>query len=159
MSTGRKWMLRDPVSSIHEISSPRRRPIACLIDAGWISLLFGWIYVAAFAAFNPEKLSEFIVGFIPIRRDTFGVVCFSASAVLFVLSAVWHGRTYPLVRAGRFFGGAAMVYLLVNTVSHPETLGMPLTHFAPWPTELVTLIIASAGFVTSHLRLTRNTKC
>jgi hypothetical protein len=155
MSAENKRIFSDIVSWIPEISPARSRPTAWLVNAGWFSLLCGWIFVAAVAAFYPTELNAFIVGFIPIRRDTFGVVCFAASALWFVPSIAWQRVRYPLLRAVRLFGGAAMVYLLVNTASHPRTLWMPLTHFAPWPSELMTLILASGGFVISHVMLTR----
>lgn len=33
------------------------------------------------------------------------------------------------------FGFAGWTYIAMNAVVHPETLPMPLTHFASWPRE------------------------
>jgi hypothetical protein len=44
-----------------------------------------------------------------------------------------------IVRALSFtvfiFGFAGWVYIAQNAAHHPETLAMPLTHFAPFPRE------------------------
>ena len=36
----------------------------------------------------------------------------------------------------------AAIYLMANTISHPQTMAMPLTHVFPWPTEGLTLGLA-----------------
>ena len=150
----RPRMLRRPGPSRSNLNARHFRT-AWLVDAGWIILLCGWTLIAAVAAFHPTGLDALVASFIPIRRDTFGVLCFAASAVWFVVAAVWRGRRYPLRRAVRLFSGAAAVYLLVNVFSHPQTLCMPLTHFAPWPSEMTTLVIACGGFLISHVTLIR----
>jgi len=33
------------------------------------------------------------------------------------------------------FGFAGWIYIAQNATNHPETLGMPLTHFLSWPRE------------------------
>jgi len=33
------------------------------------------------------------------------------------------------------FGFAGWIYIAQNAVHHPETLGLPLTHFLPYPRE------------------------
>jgi hypothetical protein len=33
------------------------------------------------------------------------------------------------------YGFAGWVYIAGNAISHPETLPLPLTHFASWPRE------------------------
>jgi hypothetical protein len=150
----RPRMLREPNPAAPKLSRPYFR-VAWLLDAGWIALLSGWIVVAVVAAFHPAGLTAVVASFIPIRRDTFGIVCFAASAVWFLAAAFWRGRTHPLLRVLRVFGGATVLYLSVNLFSHPRTMGMPLTHFAPWPSELATLILVAGGFILSHITLTR----
>jgi hypothetical protein len=39
---------------------------------------------------------------------------------------------------------AIVIYLSVNTVTHPETLDLQLTHLLPWPTEGTARVIALA---------------
>ena len=43
--------------------------------------LLGWLYVAACAAVRPQALSLHIAAIVPLRRDTFGTVCFALSAL------------------------------------------------------------------------------
>lgn len=116
-------------------------------------LLVGWIVVAVIAAFDPAGLQMYVASFIPVRRDTLGIVCFALSASLFLVSAVLRRRSYPLLRTVRVFAGATVVYLLTNALTHPETMRMPLTHLVSWPSELATLILASGAFVTTHATL------
>jgi hypothetical protein len=53
-----------------------------------------------------------------------------------------------VLRAVRLYAFAAWVYLAANSISHPVTLQMKLTHFANWPHENtfgVACAAASAG--------------
>lgn len=34
------------------------------------------------------------------------------------------------------------IYLMVNSITHPETMAKPLTHVLPWPTEGSALVFA-----------------
>ena len=59
------------------------------------------------------------------------------------------------VAAAVLVGGMALVvYLSVNAVTHPATLGHPATHFATWPTEstLRVLALAATGLASGWLR-------
>ena len=42
-----------------------------------------------------------------------------------------------LLRTLRVYCTAGWIYIACNAVSHPRTLHMRLTHFYPWPTELM----------------------
>ena len=47
-----------------------------------------------------------------------------------------------LLRTTAVYATLTWVYLAANSISHPETMDMRLTHFAPWPTERLTLAVA-----------------
>jgi hypothetical protein len=48
-----------------------------------------------------------------------------------------HGRPVlkPLLRTIFLYGTLIWIYIALNSVTHPYTLAMPLTHFASWPHE------------------------
>lgn len=108
--------------------------------------LLGWVYVAVLAAARPDVLSMHIAAVVPLRRDTFGAVCLLCSAfAAFILRATT--GTYWVRRKGsRGVLDAALrtivayalfvwTYLCVNSVTHPRTTGMRLTHFSATPSE------------------------
>jgi hypothetical protein len=68
------------------------------VDTAVIFGALGWLYVAAVAIVNPDELSSAIVSWIPIRRDTLGMVCFGLSAVAYFV----HGVRKPSVTNGSF---------------------------------------------------------
>jgi hypothetical protein len=54
------------------------------------------------------------------------------------------------LRTGRLYGGLCAAYLAGNSIAHPQSMTMPLTHFATWPTEAETFAVALAlSFVCS----------
>jgi len=64
----------------------------------------------------------------------------------------WAGRLVAaliaVLRAVRLYAFAAWVYLAANSIAHPFTMQMKLTHFANWPHENtfgVACAAASAG--------------
>jgi hypothetical protein len=126
--------------------------------------LLGWIYVAVYAAAFPDRLDHPIAAVLPIRRDTFGVLGFIVSSAAATMLRARTGRTWARRRPGPGergwtravlhtvfgYGLAAWAYLCVNSLTHPWTIGMRLTHFVPWPTEGDTAV---AGFAASALSL------
>jgi hypothetical protein len=129
--------------------------------------LLGWLYVAACAAVRPDEMSSAITVLVPMRRDTFGVVCFAVSAGCAAWLQVGTGRLFVAGGRGtsavdavlRTVAGYALlvwIYLCVNSLTHPYTLGMRLTHFAAEPTEgataVVCFLMAIAAFLTLRLR-------
>jgi hypothetical protein len=139
----------------------RRRRAAAEVVA--LYGLLGWIYVAVYAAAFPNDLDHSIAAVLPIRRDTFGLLAFVASSAAATALRARGGRIW-VRRAGGGrsgwtraalhtvfgYGLLAWAYLCVNSLTHPWTLGMRLTHFAPWPTEGGTAV---AGFAASALSL------
>lgn len=124
--------------------------------------LLGWIYVAAYAAAYPRELSEQIAAAVPMRRDTFGAMAFAASATAAIVlrartGQLWERRGAPvrgLIRAVlntvAGYGLLVWAYLSVNSMTHPWTMPMQLTHFVPWPSEGSTAV---ACFAASALAL------
>jgi hypothetical protein len=124
--------------------------------------LLGWIYVAAYAAVLPNQLDHSIAVVLPLRRDTFGVLAFVASALAATVLRAATGRAWfrrprgePGWRRAALhtvagYGLLAWIYLCVNSLTHPWTTGERLTHFAPWPSEGST---ADLGFAASAVAL------
>jgi hypothetical protein len=126
--------------------------------------LLGWVYVAAYAAVYPNDLNQSITAVLPLRRDTFGILAFGASAVAATALRARTGRLWirrPRQQPERGwaravlhtvfgYGLLAWVYLCVNSMTHPRTIGMQLTHLVSWPSEGTTAV---AGFAASALAL------
>lgn len=129
--------------------------------------LLGWIYVAAYAAAYPNALSSPIAAAVPLRRDTFGALAFAASAAAATAlrartGRLWEWRRSPVpgltgaaLNTVAGYGLLVWAYLCVNSMTHPWSLSMRLTHFAPWPTEGGTAV-ASFAFSAVALFLTRS---
>ena len=128
-----------------------------LLAVALVHGLLGWLYCAAWAAFRPNELPAPVSSWLPLRRDTFGVCCFAASALAFFLLQL-SGEQRPAVLPYHRGGGAvvaalrtlvvfpllAWAYLCVNSLTHPSTIGWRLTHFASVPTEGKTAVCCYA---------------
>ncbi len=51
------------------------------------------------------------------------------------LSAARRLLLKPLLQTTFFYGTLTWIYIALNSVTHPYTLAMPLTHFTFWPLE------------------------
>lgn len=138
----------------------RRRPVLrAAAETAMVFGLLGWLYVAAVAATRPGALSEAVAAVLPLRRDTFGVFCFTGSGLA---AFALHARTgtFWARRGGRpgaaeaalrivvGYGLLTWAYLCVNNLTHPATTGVRLTHFASSPAEgtaAVACFIAAAA--------------
>jgi hypothetical protein len=119
--------------------------------------LLGWIYFAAYAAAYPHDLSVPIAAVVPVRRDTFGALAFAASALAAIIlqartGRVWERRSMPVPSLTRAvlstvlgYGLLVWVYLCVNSLTHPWTTSMELTHFVSWPSEGSTAVASYAA--------------
>lgn len=118
--------------------------------------LLGWIYVAAYAATRPAALSQPISAVLPLRRDTFGCACFAVSAIAALCLQIGTGRvlarrprgtsaTDAALRTATGYALLVWVYLCVNSLTHPDTIGIRLTHFAAEPTEGETAVACYAA--------------
>lgn len=143
-----------------------------------------WAGAAALASFRPHLLGLPYWYDIPrLRTDTCGAVAFLATAICLVISKYLRLRRVAGAAAGPESGprpvpaGAGMwltvavsetaavlsaalvVYLSVNAVTHPQTLAIQATHFAPWPTEgtlrvLALVVCAASVGALRYLRAT-----
>lgn len=144
--------------------SSRLRP---LVETVAVFGLLGWLYVAAVAAARPQDLWWHIASVVPLRRDTFGTLCFVLSGAAVFALQLRSGRLWtrgprrrePLDAALRTVGGYALlgwIYLCVNSLTHPETIPRRLVHFTALPTEGtaadVGFAAAAACFLALRLR-------
>ncbi|MFI9270099.1 hypothetical protein ACIGXM_05215 [Kitasatospora sp. NPDC052896] len=123
----------------------RRALTGPVLDVALVHGLLGWLYVAAWAATRPDTLSGSLTSWLPLRRDTFGALCFAVSALahlargLRVERVPWRrgrgDRTDALLRTLTGYPLLAWAYLCVNSLTHPQTIDRQLTHFAAVPTE------------------------
>ncbi|BBZ26747.1 hypothetical protein MMAD_10420 [Mycolicibacterium madagascariense] len=118
-----------------------------------------WLYVAIIGTVRPNDLPLHIISWVPLRRDTVGIGCFGLSAAACLVSGLLRGRSVSRVVLGTVFGYSTVIaiYLMVGTVTHPETLTMALTHLANWPTERMTLVLAFATSICSFVLLRTST--
>lgn len=149
-----------------------RRVIRPAAETMMLYGLLGWLYIALWAALRPDELSVPVTALIPMRRDTFGALCFAGSAIAAAGLQVGTGRFLPGCRCSRAAADAvlrtvalyallAWIYLCVNSFTHPYTLGIGLTHFASEPTEGTTATLcfplSAAAFAVLRLRASGST--
>jgi hypothetical protein len=104
-----------------------------------------WAYVAAMAVIAPLYLQLNFEAVLPIRTDTIGTLAFAASGGLLWLTGLGtvrlrsdlrHLRSVAsATRSVAFHAGAAWLYVSGNSISHPNTLYLHLTHLFGWPSE------------------------
>jgi hypothetical protein len=116
-----------------------------------------WASVCLVASFRPGELSvPYWHGLPGLRTDTCGIVAFVMVAVCFGTSdylrlcrrrdasagpsrGLLGGTAQPLALAvanmTAILATGLVVYLSVNAVTHPATLGLRATHLVAWPTE------------------------
>lgn len=134
--------------------------------------LLGWCYVAVYAVFRPQDLSAPIAAVVPLRRDSFGCLCFAASALAACVLQIRAGGVLPrrrrpataidaVLRTVALYALLVWVYLCANSITHPATLAERLTHFAAQPTEGATATfcfpLSAAAFAALRLRGRRPT--
>ena len=140
------------------------------------------ISVCLFASFRPYLLAvPYWNDFPRLRSDTCGILAFFAVAVSLPVSkflrlrresfgvAAAHspaGKDLPssaalaIAETAVILGTIVTIYLSVNAVTHPVTMGMASTHLTPWLTEgtlrvIGLLICAVAVSTTRFLRVRR----
>lgn len=118
---------------------------------------FVWVYVAAVAVIHPNDLPTPIV--FGIRHDTLGAASLAVSVAAFLTSLLSGprlsrvGYVSVLLRTGALYATAGWIYIAANSISHPATLHLRLTHFAPWPTEAQFGIASVSVAAACHLLL------
>lgn len=159
-------------------------------SSGWIEgVLIGLGYASALASlsvflvgsFRPQELpSPYWVQIRWLRTDTFGFLCFLVAALTITLSEYLRfSRTarrqnreggvaassfdlfaLATVRTLVAAGSTLVIYLSVNSITHPQTLLLPATHLLSWPTESTLrasalVVIACAVALSRSLQIVR----
>jgi hypothetical protein len=144
------------------------------IEGGVIGLTYSSALVALSAllvgSFRPQDLSHPYVGHLAwLRIDSFGIVSFFVATVGLAASGYLR-RSHEVARRSATAGQAPgnicvftiavarslaaagtilVVYVSINAVTHPITLGRPATHLLSWPTEgtlrAVSLIVVAVA--------------
>jgi hypothetical protein len=143
-----------------------------------------WISTCLVASFRPGGLSApYWSGLVGLRTDTCGVVAFVATAAGLVVAeyhqlrrrhdgpeqAHSHSRfagdarillVLALTKTALIMATGLVLYISVNSVTHPVSLGLPATHLASWPTEstlrvgaLITSACSVAGLRYFRVRI------
>jgi hypothetical protein len=139
------------------------RPALILAAVETIALIGAlvWAYVAVVAMIYPERLNVPLASWLPIRRDALATLAFAASVTAFVVSQS-RRSAMPLALGRALFVYSAMVsgYLMGNSITHPATMDLPLTHLVSWPLERTVLSGSLICLVASFfaLRVLRNAK-
>jgi hypothetical protein len=133
--------------------------------------LLCWLSTCAVASFHGAYLTRPYWAAIPaLRTDTCGALAFVVAAVSLTASEYLRLRRR---HTGKAFNTPArsprkmelgaraasetvavlstglVAYISVNAVTHPVTLGIHATHFAPWPAEGTLRVLALLGCVAS----------
>jgi hypothetical protein len=165
-----RWIIGLPVLSV-------------VVDTAVVFGALGWLYVAIIGVVRPNDLPFWIVSWIPVRRDTVGIICFGLSATAYFLGGALEpsreagmpnlvlpvygdgdrnatqarGRSCAVARASLrtlfIYSTMTVIFLMVQTVTHPETLAMPLTHLLNWPTERSAVVLALLCSIASFILL------
>jgi hypothetical protein len=140
-----------------------------------IGLAYGsglcWASTCIVASFRPGYLTDPYWSAVPdLRTDTCGAVTFIVMGISLAVGKYLHLKrhygiyvqpeatpyftTFQSVALGvsetiAVLSTGLVVYLSVNAVTHPASLGMHATHFAPWPTEGTLRVLALLGCTSS----------
>lgn len=133
------------------------RPAVALAALETVAFIgaFVWVYVAVIAMIHPERLMLPLVSWLPIRRDTLAFVCFALSVIAYFVRECRRSDMAALAAVRTLFpySTAVVVYLLGNSITHPATMDLPLSHMLGWPTERTTLLLALGCSVSSFFIL------
>jgi hypothetical protein len=143
------------------------------VEAAALGLAYGaglcWASTCLVASFRVADLAmPYWSAVRGLRTDTCGAAAFIVAAVTLAVSeyfrlgrgrrsqrevawsgTAWHRAALALAKAAAVMSTGLVVYLSINAVTHPVTLGMPATHFAPSPTEGTLRVLALAVCVTA----------
>ena len=127
---------------------PEARRTSTALRTVWLYAGAGFGYVALSAIFRPRQMGDHLWHDLPwLRKDTFGIGCFAASAVAYLLLRRIGRYRDPPAGNGRLalipavlstvalYGIVGWAYIAGNAIRHPYTLSHPLTHLAAWPRE------------------------
>jgi len=126
---------------------------------GYTAVLI-WSGAALVASFTGGESLPYWPAIPALRTDTAGVIAFAVAIVSLAVSRYLQLRRRsgalprPVARSSGvlavlamaetavFLGTGLVIYLSLNTVTHPETLRLQLTHLWPWPSEGTVRVIA-----------------
>lgn len=144
-----------------------------MIEAVALGLAYGaglcWASTCLVASFRVAGLAmPYWSAIRGLRTDTCGAAAFIVAAAGLAVSeylrlgprrrsqrdvapshTAWVRAAQALAEAAAVLSTGLVAYLSVNAVTHPVTLGMPATHFAPWPTEGTLRVLALAVCVAA----------
>jgi hypothetical protein len=123
------------------------RALWAILRTVWLYSLVLWIYAAAVALADPDRVSErfLLMKNLP-RTDTLGAIAFGVSAVSFLVLRSLRRVNGPDQRLIRrvigsvletmaLYGFLGWIYIAGNVIVNPSTLPLRLTHLATRPTE------------------------
>jgi hypothetical protein len=141
------------------------------LGLGYTAVLI-WSGSALVASFTGGEANPYWPDIPQLRTDTTGVIAFAVAIVSLVVSKYLQLRrrngppAEPLADAAGVdavravaetavvLATALVIYLSLNAVTHPVTLGIKLTHLWPWPSEgtvrVIGLGICLAAVATSR---------
>jgi hypothetical protein len=118
-----------------------------------------WAYVAVVAMVYPERLNVPLASWLPLRRDALATLAFAVSVTAFVVGQLRRSAArLAVVRTLFVYSAMVSAYLMGNSITHPATMNLPLTHLVSWPLERTVLSGSLICLVASFfaLRFLRN---
>ena len=141
------------------------------LGLGYTAVLI-WSGSALVASFTGGEANPYWPDIPQLRTDTTGVIAFAVAIVSLVVSKYLQLRrrngppvepvagtaggqaVQAVAETAAVLGTALVIYLSLNAVTHPVTLGIKLTHLWPWPSEgtvrVIGLGICLAGVAASR---------
>jgi len=123
------------------------RTLHAILKTVWLYSLALWVYAAAVALANPDRVSErfLLIENLP-RTDTSGAIAFGVSAISFLVLRSFRRVNVPdrqlavrvtdsILRTLAFYAFLGWIYIAGNVILDPSTLPLRLTHLATRPTE------------------------
>jgi hypothetical protein len=164
--------VRESILAAAELRARRKRTAAAVAAGVAYGSGLCWASVCAVASFRVAYLAKPYWPAIPgLRTDTCGAAAFVVAAISLALNRYMRlspgntddigERVVTRTRSSPYLAALAVsetlavlatglvVYLSLNAVTHPVTLSLQATHFAPWPTEGTLRAIALVACVFS----------
>jgi hypothetical protein len=123
------------------------RALRAILKTVWLYSLALWVYAAAVALADPDRVSErfLLIANLP-RTDTSGTIGFGVSALSFLVLRSFRRVNGPdrqlvtrvtdsILRTIAFYAFLGWIYIAGNVILNPGTLPLRLTHLATRPTE------------------------